>query len=67
MSTTTLIPSKEMPKYVPGTTTQSWAAMRYKGTGPKYVKINGRIYYRESDLSQWIESNVHATTEASAR
>lgn len=61
-----LIPAKDMPSRVPGTNIQSWAAMRHKGTGPKYVKINGRIYYRDSDLADWIEANVHAGTSGAA-
>ncbi|MFW0787580.1 hypothetical protein AAFP35_24045 [Gordonia sp. CPCC 206044] len=58
-----LIPANEMKERVPGTTDQSWATMRHKGTGPKYVKLNGRIYYRHSDLDEWIESNVRQRTD----
>jgi hypothetical protein len=44
---------------VPGTTDQSWAAMRHKGTGPRYVKLGRKVYYRRADLDEWIDKNVY--------
>ena len=54
----TLIPASEMKRRVPGTTDQTWATMRHKGTGPRYVKLAGRVYYWPKDLSAWMESNT---------
>ena len=34
------------------------ARWRANGTGPAYVNIHGRPYYRERDLIQWIEARV---------
>ncbi|WP_201408326.1 helix-turn-helix transcriptional regulator [Mycobacterium paraintracellulare] len=53
-----LIPASQMKTVVPGTTDQTWAAMRHKGTGPRYVKLGRKVYYRRGDLQAWIEANV---------
>lgn len=42
-----------------GTTTGNLAQLRYKGTGPKFVKLGHRaIRYRWSDIDAWIEANT---------
>jgi hypothetical protein len=28
---------------------------RWEGTGPKYVKLGGRVLYRKADVLKWIE------------
>ena len=56
--TTDLIPASQMKSVVPGTTDQTWAAMRHKGTGPRYVKLGRKVYYRRADVQAWIEANV---------
>lgn len=42
-----------------GTTTGNLAQMRYRGTGPKFVKLGHRaIRYRWSDVEAWVEANT---------
>lgn len=40
---------------VPPATLQWW---RWKKTGPRYLKIGRRVYYRTSDLDAFIERGV---------
>lgn len=54
-----LIPARDMPLLFEGTTPQTWNAMRHRGTGPRYVKLGGRVYYRRADIEAWIEANVY--------
>jgi predicted DNA-binding transcriptional regulator AlpA len=35
---------------------------RVSGTGPRYVKLNRRVAYREADLESWITSRVVQST-----
>ena len=36
---------------------------RYKGIGPKFVRISGRaIRYRQSDIDAWVQANVRQST-----
>ena len=58
-----LIPAARMKDEVPGTTDQSWAAMRHKGSGPRYVKLGRKVYYRRTDVQAWIDSNVYTRTD----
>ena len=60
---TNLIPAAQMKHQIPGTTDQSWAAMRHKGTGPRYVKLGRKVYYRRVDVQAWIDSNVFTRTD----
>lgn len=43
-------------------TAQSW---RLTGTGPRFVKLNRRIYYRLKDVREWIDNNLHERTRGS--
>lgn len=46
-------------------TTQSLAQMRYRGTGPKFIKAGPRkVLYRWSDVNAWLDANVHDQTGA---
>jgi predicted DNA-binding transcriptional regulator AlpA len=38
-----------------------------KGTGPKFQKIGGRVFYRKGDLDEWIGSYAAVTSTAQAR
>lgn len=60
---TELIPSSEMPNRFPGTTTGSWAMHRFRGTGPKFVKIGRKVFYRESDVDNWLRENTYTRTD----
>lgn len=50
--------------------TQTAATARYKGTGPKFLKLGdgkgGRIRYREQDVLDWLESRTRTTTDEAA-
>ena len=37
--------------------------MRIDGTGPQFVKIRRRVYYRPQDLNSYIESNIRHSTQ----
>jgi len=42
-----------------GTTPQNLAQMRYRGTGPKFIKLGHRaIRYRWTDVEAWLEANT---------
>jgi hypothetical protein len=58
-----LIPAAEMKHIFPGTTDQYWAALRHKGTGPNYVKVVRKVYYRRADIEAWIEGNRFTRTD----
>ncbi|WP_156664391.1 AlpA family transcriptional regulator [Mycobacterium sp. 852002-51613_SCH5001154] len=34
------------------------AQERFAGTGPCYVKLGRRVYYRASDLKAWLDANL---------
>jgi predicted DNA-binding transcriptional regulator AlpA len=38
-----------------------------KGTGPKFQKIGGRVFYRKADLDEWIDSHAAVSSTAQAR
>jgi hypothetical protein len=40
------------------------AAWRRNGTGPTWFRLQGRPYYKISDIEAWIESNRVETTAA---
>lgn len=37
-------------------------AWRVKGKGPRYYKIGGKIFYKDSDLETWIEAQGRSST-----
>ncbi|WP_324256224.1 MULTISPECIES: DNA-binding protein [Rhodococcus] len=46
------------------TTVGSLATQRYKGTGPKFVKVDGkRVLYRWTDVDEYIESRLMTRTD----
>lgn len=59
-----MIPAPEMKNRFPGTTDQTWAAKRHKGTGPVFVRLGGRkVYYRVEDIEAWISGNRFSRTD----
>lgn len=47
------------------TSVSNLAQMRYRGEGPKFVRVGRRkIMYRWSDVDQWIADSVHSSTES---
>ena len=42
------------------------ARWRLEGTGPKYVRLGGRLMYRESAIEQWITAHTVTPGEDAA-
>ena len=41
---------------------------RLTGTGPKFVRLGRRIFYRREDVAEWIAANLcRSTSEADAK
>lgn len=40
-------------------TLEKW---RWAGTGPRFIRVGGRVYYRLSDLEDWLRSQTRAST-----
>lgn len=40
------------------TTPAGLAQMRYRGTGPKFVKVGQRVIYRWSDVYAYLDANT---------
>jgi hypothetical protein len=45
------------------TTAQALCNERHKGKGPKYKKLNGRVFYDWADVMAWVESNTMTRTD----
>ncbi len=46
-----------------GVTSRCLQAWRYRGGGPKFVRISSRcIRYRQSDLREWTEARLRSDT-----
>lgn len=45
-----------------GTTTDRLAQARYKGTGPRFIKLGRSVFYAEAHLEEWVASNTHQRT-----
>ena len=58
-----LIAAVEMKELFPGTNDQTWAQLRHRGTGPIYIKVARKVYYRRADVQAWIDSNVYTRTD----
>lgn len=49
-----------------GTTTGALAQMRYRGVGPRFIKLGAKaIRYRESDVSAWLDQQTRQQTGSS--
>jgi hypothetical protein len=47
-----------------GITEMALAQMRYRGTGPKFVKRGSRVLYRWSDVSAYLDGRTRERTGA---
>jgi predicted DNA-binding transcriptional regulator AlpA len=48
-----------------GTTTGNLGQMRYRGTGPKFIKVSGKaVRYRQSDIEAWLAAQTRQQTGA---
>ena len=46
-----------------GLAPRTLAAYRFKGGGPRYIRISARcVRYRPADLDAWVADRVHADT-----
>jgi hypothetical protein len=45
------------------TTAGALANERHKGTGPKYKKLGGRVFYDWADVMAWVEENTMTRTD----
>lgn len=58
----TALPSQVAP--VLGTTEAGLAQMRYRGTGPKFIRVGGRkVLYRWSDVRAYLDANTLQRTD----
>ncbi len=49
-----------------GTSEAGLAQMRYRGTGPRFIKIgHRRVMYRWSDVAAFLDANVMSRTDDS--
>lgn len=47
-----------------GTTTENVSQMRYRGIGPKFVKIGRRVYYMPTAVREWVDANTRTISES---
>jgi hypothetical protein len=48
----------------PGTTDQTWAGHRHRGSGPVFIRLGARrIYYRWSDVEKWLDDSRFTRTD----
>lgn len=47
------------------TTEDGLAQMRYRGTGPKFIRRGRRILYRWSDVRDYLDANTRQRTDES--
>lgn len=45
-----------------GVAKQSLAKWRVSGTGPVFVKVGSRVFYRPQDLDAWVETRLRRST-----
>lgn len=63
--TATLYTPDQLAEYL-GTTTGNLAQLRYRGTGPAFVKAGRRVLYRETDVQAWLDANTRTQTGTAA-
>lgn len=57
-----IAPAKDIAEFF-GMTEAALAQWRYRGTGPKFVRLNRRIFYKWSDVNAWIDANTMQRTD----
>ena len=59
-----LIAAAQVPEFI-GLKSQTLARWRHESFGPKWVRLGRRVFYRSSDLREWIDDQVrHNTIDA---
>src|SRR6187402_2071482 len=56
-----LIPAAQLPRFI-GLAAQTLARLRCEGNGPQFVKIGRLIYYRASDVRDWLAKRRYSNT-----
>ena len=46
-----------------GKSPQALAQMRYRGDGPRFLKIGRNVFYRVQDVLEWEESQLRTRTD----
>ena len=60
-----LLDHRDVPAYLGGhVTVGTLSQWRFKGIGPRYIKIGRRPLYRRSDLDSWLAAQVVETNGA---
>ncbi|WP_420368593.1 helix-turn-helix transcriptional regulator [Curtobacterium sp. L1-20] len=55
--------TKRTAEYVPGMTEPLLAQLRFRGTGPRFLKPSPRkVLYKRSDVDAWLESTAQIRT-----
>ena len=62
MTESPLATPKEVATYL-HTTEPALAQKRYLGTGPKFVKLGRRVFYKWADVYDWIDQNTMQRTD----
>lgn len=57
----TALPKQVAP--VLGTTEDGLAQMRYRGTGPKFIRAGRKVLYRWSDVRAYLDANTVQRTD----
>jgi len=50
-----LLSDDDLSDIAPKGTLRQW---RYRGCGPVYIKVNGKVRYRRSDVEAWLDANT---------
>lgn len=45
------------------TTLQGLAQMRFRGTGPKFIKVGKKVLYRWTDVNAYLDANTMQRTD----
>lgn len=62
-----LLTVAELCELVPNTNPPYWAELRYRGTGPEYVKLTAkRLLYPERQFREWLASKARTSTRDGA-
>ena len=49
-----------------GLAAKTWEKMRTRGTGPRFIRLGGRVAYDAADVQKWLEARKCASTSEAA-
>lgn len=61
-----LATSEDVAAYIPGMDAKALAQLRYRGKGPKFVKLGQKVFYRWEDVYEWVDANLRTRTDEPA-